>query len=331
MPRDEAAKPSTANEPLFANQKVLLVDIAADFAGQRVDNFLMTRLKGVPKSHIYRLLRKGEVRVNKGRVKPEYRLQAGDSLRIPPVRMASREEAPKPGRKLRSTLADNILYQDADLIVLNKPSGLAVHGGSGIQLGVIESLRAMFPELTQLELVHRLDRDTSGCLIVAKKRSALRHLHEQIARGEVVKCYTLLVKGSWKKHLTTLSAPLRKNQQVSGERIVRVSEDGKPSVTHFAVLKRFQGASFKHVTLMSAQLETGRTHQIRVHCQFAGNPLAGDDKYGDSEFNKQMKALGLNRLFLHAQSLTFQSREGRELTVEAPLPEELCSVLDRLQ
>ena len=302
------------------------MEIPADYAGQRLDNYLLTLLKGVPKSHIYRLLRKGEVRVNKGRVRPEYRLQGGDQVRIPPVRVAKQEVIPQPGRNLRTALAENIIYEDEELLVLNKPSGLAVHGGSGVSLGVIESLRAMYPDYTQIELVHRLDRDTSGCLMLAKKRSTLRFLQQQMVQGEVAKCYTLLVKGRWERHLTQLSAPLKKSNLLSGERVVKVSEQGRPSVTHFEILRRFQDA-----TLLSARLETGRTHQIRVHCQFAGHPIAGDAKYGDSAFNRQMKSLSLNRLFLHAHSLQFRTAGGKSLKLDASLPDDLSGVLDRLE
>ncbi|MGV6808066.1 MAG: 23S rRNA pseudouridine(955/2504/2580) synthase RluC [bacterium] len=300
--------------------------VSEDHANQRIDNWLVNRLKGVPKSRIYRLLRKGEVRVNKSRVKPEYKLQPGDLVRIPPVRMSEGKPAAVPGTRFRSQLEQAIIFEDDALMVVDKPSGMAVHGGSGVNLGVIEGLRAMYPDHQFLELVHRLDRDTSGCLLVAKKRSALKHLQRQLAGSGMDKRYLALVKGRWEKGRETVSAPLRKNQLQSGERIVRVDRDGKPSVTHFRIQRKFSQA-----TLVAATLETGRTHQIRVHCQSAGHPIAGDSKYGDDEFNQSMKVNGLNRLFLHAYRLAFDHPEGERLDITAPLPEGLETLLSLLE
>lgn len=304
---------------------VRLVDISDDQAGQRVDNFLLARLKGVPKSHIYRLLRKGEVRVNKGRIKPEYRLKAGDTVRIPPVRQAESAPLPTPGAGLRQLLANSVLYEDSDLLVIDKPAGLAVHGGSGVDLGLIEALRAARDE-PFLELVHRLDKGTSGCLLVAKKRSALRSLQTQLREGLVKKTYLALVLGGWPKGLETVDAPLLKQNLPSGDNVVRPHVSGKNSVTHFRVLKRYANA-----TLLEVDLETGRTHQIRVHSQMSGYPLVGDDKYGDDDPNRQARRRGLKRMFLHAHRLSFilPACEKR-FVIESPLPADLNVYLETL-
>ena len=298
------------------NTKVQILTVADDEAGQRIDNYLRTRLKGVPKSLLYRILRKGEVRVNKKRIKPEYKLQAGDEVRVPPIRVSEKEEAPVSAKLTRvAALADCILYEDDGLIVLNKPSGTAVHGGSGLSFGVIEGLRALRPEARFLELVHRLDRDTSGILLVAKKRSVLRDLHEQLRVKTVQKDYLALVRGQWQKHCKVVQAPLMKNVLQSGERIVRVSAEGKPSETRFEVVERFEQA-----TLVKASPVTGRTHQIRVHTLHAGHPIAFDDKYGDRDFDAQVAASGLNRLFLHAAAIRFRHPQtGQDMLIEAPL------------
>ncbi|WP_291972345.1 23S rRNA pseudouridine(955/2504/2580) synthase RluC [Candidatus Symbiopectobacterium sp.] len=298
------------------NPSVQFIAVSADEAGQRIDNFLLARLKGVPKSMIYRILRKGEVRVNKKRTKPEYKLLDGDVVRVPPVRVAERDEpAVSASLDKVAALADCILYEDDSLIVLNKPSGTAVHGGSGLSFGVIGGLRALRPEARFLELVHRLDRDTSGVLLVAKKRSALRALHEQLRLKGMQKNYLALVRGQWQSHCKVVQAPLLKNILQSGERVVRVSSEGKPSETRFKVEERFEQA-----TLVRASPVTGRTHQIRVHTLHAGHPIAFDDRYGDREFDRQLAATGLSRLFLHAQSLSFEHpATGEMMRVEAPL------------
>ncbi|WP_320836600.1 23S rRNA pseudouridine(955/2504/2580) synthase RluC [Zhongshania sp.] len=304
------------------NPVVRLVAVEADYVGQRIDNFLMRELKGVPKSRIYNLLRRGEVRVNKSRAKPDYKLQAGDIVRVPPVRVAVREESVVP-LGLDAGLRSAILYEDAGLLVINKPSGLAVHGGSGISLGLIEALRQMYPEQRHLELVHRLDRDTSGCVMVAKKRSVLKQLHELLkARKGVDKRYLALVGGKWPARKQQVNAPLQKNVLSSGERMVRVELEGKKSVTEYTLLRRVAGAS-----LIEARPVTGRTHQIRVHCQYAGYPILGDDKYGDDEAGANFRKLGLKRLFLHAHSLAF-NLDGKRISVVAPLPPELEKVLE---
>ena len=302
------------------------VDISAEEAGQRIDNFLHRYLKGVPKSRIYRLLRKGEVRVNKGRAKPEYRIQRGDQVRIPPLRMATSAD-PGPAAKRAGRLLDAVLYEDERLLVLNKPAGMAVHGGSGLSFGVIEALRALRPEAPYLELVHRLDRDTSGCLLVAKRRSELRTLHELLRNGQVEKRYLLLVQGEWLQGQHEVKAALKKNLLRGGERLVQIDPDGKEARTCFRLLESYPGAS-----LLEAELKTGRTHQIRVHAAYTGHPLAGDEKYGDSDFNRQMRALGLRRLFLHAHYVAFTDTDRqRSVAVSAPMSTDLRNVIQQLE
>lgn len=310
------------------NTSVKLVTIAADEAGQRIDNFLRNQLKGVPKSMIYRIVRKGEVRVNKKRIKPEYKLQPGDEVRIPPVRIAERDEAPVSAKLDKvAALNDCIIFEDDHLLVLNKPSGTAVHGGSGLSFGVIEGLRALRPEARFLELVHRLDRETSGVLLVAKKRSALRVLHEQLRMKGMQKDYLALVRGQWQSHCKVVQAPLLKNILQSGERIVRVNAEGKPSETRFKVEERFE-----HATLVKASPVTGRTHQIRVHALHAGHPIAFDDRYGDRDFDGELKGTGLDRLFLHAAALRFEHpNTGETMRVEAPMDKKLRHCLDVLR
>lgn len=305
-----------------------MVNIGREYAGQRLDNFLLRELKGVPKSLVYKIIRRGEVRVNKGRSNARYRLNAGDTVRIPPVRQPDPAQAAAPPRGLLQQLNDAILFEDQRLLVINKPSGMAVHGGSGVRFGVIENLRALRPQLSELELVHRLDRETSGCLLLAKKRSTLRMLHELIRAGEVEKKYLALVAGQWGRSETlTIDAPLKKNTLHGGERVVRVDADGKPSVTHFTVLKRFSG-----YTLVEALLETGRTHQIRVHLAHHGTPILGDPKYGDETANRSARSLGLHRLFLHAASLVFTHPEsGRLFRFAAQLDDELQQLIETLQ
>lgn len=305
-----------------------MLTISEDEAGQRIDNYLLAKLKGVPKSLIYRILRKGEVRVNKGRIKPEYKLQANDIVRVPPVRVSEKEHAPISTKLNKvSQLEKQILFEDECLLVLNKPSGIAVHGGSGLSFGVIEALRTLRPDARFLELVHRLDRDTSGILLVAKKRSALRSLHEQLREKTVQKNYLALVRGQWQSHCKVVKAPLLKNELSSGERIVRVSEQGKPSETRFSIEERYE-----YATLVKASPVTGRTHQIRVHTQYAGHPIALDDKYGDKHFDEQMTQLGLTRLFLHAFSIRFEHpKTGETLRINAPLDPEMKKILGALR
>jgi 23S rRNA pseudouridine955/2504/2580 synthase len=302
------------------------IAVDAEHAGQRIDNFLITRLKGVPKSHVYRILRTGEVRRNGGRVKAQERLEAGDVVRLPPVRVAERDTTELPLKLLRSRIEPRILYEDDDLLVLNKPSGMAVHGGSGLSYGVIEALRELRPHSRALELVHRLDRDTSGCLLIAKKRSALKALHEQFRDDDVNKRYVALLAGQWAQSRWRVDAPLKKNVLQSGERMVRVARDGKAAVTEFRRLTRYAEA-----TLVEARPITGRTHQIRVHALHMGHPVAGDERYGDETSNRRLRQLGLKRLFLHARETTFRHpRTAEPLRVEAPLDDELARLLTGL-
>ncbi|MBE2897112.1 23S rRNA pseudouridine(955/2504/2580) synthase RluC [Pasteurellaceae bacterium HPA106] len=303
--------------------------IQDDEAGQRIDNYLLAQLKGVPKSLIYRIIRKGEVRVNKGRIKPEYKLQANDVVRIPPVSVSEKSQTPISNKLSQvSALESAIIFEDDVLLVLNKPSGMAVHGGSGLSFGVIEALRALRPQARFLELVHRLDRDTSGVLLVAKKRSALRQLHQQLREKTVQKEYLALVRGRWQSQVKSIDAPLNKNELASGERIVRVNADGKASQTRFSVEERFGDVA----TLVKAMPITGRTHQIRVHTQYAQHPIALDSKYGDQEFDERMRAQGLKRLFLHAYAIRLtHPKSEAPLYLTAPLDETLKAVLARLR
>lgn len=318
---------AVASESSEATLQVSWHRISTDEAGQRLDNFLLARLKGVPKSMIYRIVRKGEVRINKGRVKPDYKLQADDEVRIPPVRVAPEQELPNPKLGQIASLEEAILFEDECLIVINKPSGLAVHGGSGLRFGLIEGLRSLRPKHEFLELVHRLDRDTSGIILIAKKRSALRSLHEQLRENKMDKRYVALVAGNWPASKKKVDAPLQKNTLKSGERVVRVDAAGKASLTRFKVLERFTVG-----TLMEAEPVTGRTHQIRVHTQIAGHPIAGDDKYGEAAFDALTKQNGLERLFLHARGLTFiHPRSEATMRIEAPLDAHLSAVLEKLR
>jgi len=311
--------------------QVMILSIDEDQAGQRLDNFLIARLKGVPRSKIYNVIRKGEVRVNKGRIKPEYKLMAGDSVRVPPIRTAEAGTEAKASNQMMSLLAKSILFEDDGLLVINKPPGLAVHGGSGVTLGLIETLRQMRPDAKHLELVHRLDRDTSGCIMVAKKRSYLRHLQAALREksagaGGITKVYRALVNGDWSKRVHQVNAPLLKTEVAGGERVVRVHPEGKPSLTEFKVLQRFDGFS-----LIEARPITGRTHQIRVHAQYVGHSLVGDNKYGDDDVNEVMRVQGIKRLFLHASALSFYLPDSEVLThVDAPLPPDLSIPLSKL-
>lgn len=317
-----------SNDSTPAKPGVSFFEVTEAQEGQRIDNFLHRHLKGVPKSKVYRIVRKGEVRVNKSRVKPEYKLVLGDLVRIPPVRVGQPKASAKVSDQLSRLLEASVLYEDNQLLIINKPSGLAVHGGSGINLGLIEALRLIRPESRFLELVHRLDRETSGCVMVAKKRSMLKYLHELLrSKSGVDKRYLALVSGRWPNRKKTVSAPLEKNHLQSGERMVRVTPEGKPSVTEFQVLDRFSKA-----TLVEARPITGRTHQIRVHAQHAGHALLGDEKYCAAELNKSFRELGLKRLFLHAASLRFKLPDSdKTLVIEAPLEESLVNVLARLE
>ena len=288
----------------LSKPQVRQVEVGEEAAGQRIDNFLLRQLKGVPKSHVYRVLRGGEVRVNSGRIKPDYRLKIGDRVRIPPVRVSQEKPKARPAEF-------PIVHEDAAILVVDKPAGVAVHGGSGISFGVIESLRAARPQTKLLELAHRLDRDTSGLLIVCKKRTALVELHRMLRDGEVEKVYTAVVKGAPAQDAFEIREALHKHVTASGERRVSVQEDGKAALTRIKVLKRGE------LSLLEVRLLTGRTHQIRVHLAHAGHPVVGDEKYGDFALNKRLK----KRLLLHAARLSFKHPlSGEWLKLESPLP-----------
>jgi 23S rRNA pseudouridine955/2504/2580 synthase len=315
-----------------AGPGVRLVRVAEDRAGQRLDNFLLGELKGAPRSLIYKVVRSGQVRVNGGRAKAERRLEAGDEIRIPPVRLAEAGDKGQPAAGLLQAMAASIVFEDARLLAISKPSGVASHGGSGIGFGVIETLRALRPD-EKLELVHRLDRDTSGLMVVAKKRSALLELQalmrQDHADGKpgISKRYLALLVGRMPDGVMSVDAPLHVGLRQGGERHVQVNAGGKPSLSHFRVLERRGGHSYCEV-----RIETGRTHQIRVHAQHIGHPVAGDDKYGEPEVNRRLREqVGLKRLFLHAASLEFALDAGRTpYVLNAPLASELVDVLDRL-
>lgn len=306
--------------------KVQLIEITEQHSGQRLDNFLLARLKGVPRSRIYRLLRKGEVRVNKGRKEAKFRLNTGDMVRIPPVRVSQEKSVVPVPAVLGRSLQRDILFEDETLIVLNKLPGFAVHGGSGIDSGVIEGLRQQRPEAPFLELLHRLDRDTSGCLLIAKKRSVLRKLHELFRDDVIEKTYLALFAGIWNRKKTLVDAPLLKNVSKGGERMVVVRRAGKPSQTLF---RRIRHLAHVQATLVQAEPKTGRTHQIRVHAAWLGHPLVGDQRYGSPEVNREFKSRGFRRLFLHAEKLKFvHPVTGQLLLINAPLPLELVALIN---
>lgn len=367
--KNQSDKMITLHETLtnipLPNSSANLLTVIDEYANQRLDNFLLRELKGMPKSHIYKLLRKGEVRVNRKRMKPDYRLQSGDVIRVPPSLIdafngkwrISGGVGRRPANSTMQMLLNNVIYEDNGLIVLNKPSGMAAHGGSGINFGVIEALRCARSDCKALELVHRLDRETSGCLLIAKKRSMLRTLHELLREHRVHKIYTLLVRGQWQGGAKKVDIPLLKNQLSSGERVVEVVADttkkvavqtraeiktsagaraeggagvGKRAITVFRLLQPFsyQGTP---LSLLEAELHTGRTHQIRVHAAHLGFPLACDDKYGDANFNKMLHHLGLQRLFLHASAIRFRlPTVTTPLHFVAPLPDNLSALLAKL-
>jgi 23S rRNA pseudouridine955/2504/2580 synthase len=302
---------------------VRILEIQQEQAGQRIDNFLLSHLKGVPKSRIYRCLRRGEVRVNKSRITSSYRLQQGDQVRIPPLRVSHPSIKEPIAQSLLDQIEASLLHEDENLLILNKPAGIAVHSGSGVGYGIIEALRLLRPEAPFLELAHRLDRETSGCLMIAKTRSILLTLQEMQKNQLIHKCYFALVKGRWQKNTQRVDLPLLKNILRSGERIVKVSMAGKFASSYFHP-KQF----YSEATLMAVTLETGRTHQIRVHAAYLGHPVGGDEKYGNPAFNKKLRSLGLHRLFLHAHRLTLTLPKGRKpIKIIAPLPEELDTVL----
>jgi 23S rRNA pseudouridine955/2504/2580 synthase len=322
----EAPAPQTLPKPVLEPAKVQQVTVGERGDGQRLDNFLGRILKDVPKSHVFRVIRKGEVRVNGKRAKPDTRLQASDIVRVPPVRLGAAAPPRRAPPAMVQGVTGGIIYEDPRLLVIDKPAGVAVHGGSGVSFGVIEALRAARPQET-LELVHRIDRDTSGILLIARKPSALRTLHALMREGKVEKRYLALVKGKWELGRKRIDVPLRTDIRVGGERTVKAHESGKDAVSVFKPVQMFG----KKASLVEVSLETGRTHQIRVHASHAGYPLAGDEKYGESEFNEKMKAAGLTRMFLHAHHVSFVWPEtGVEFSISTPLPAELSAVIDAL-
>jgi len=300
------------------------VIVSEDHAGQRIDNFLITRLKGMPKSRIYRILRKGEVRVNKKRIDASYRLLKGDSVRLPPLFLQETAKHVPPSHETQSSLKERILYEDENLLVINKPSGMSVHAGNTVRVGVVEALKHMFPEYPHLELAHRLDSETSGCLLLAKRKRILRELHSLLRETKITKIYWALTLGKWKDSELRVDLPLYKDYQDGGKHVVAVHKEGKQALTVFHTLKSFK----REASLMEVKLYTGRTHQIRVHAAHRGHPIAGDDRYGNLEFNRCVKIIGLRRMFLHARSIDFilPSLEQR-ITVVAPLDIELQAVI----
>jgi 23S rRNA pseudouridine955/2504/2580 synthase len=322
-----SASTAVAAPPAGKKSPVTLHKVSSDEAGQRVDNFLLRQFKTVPRSRVYRLLRKGEVRVNRKRVDAEYRLQAGDEVRLPPVRVDDQAQPGRASESLQALIEGSIIFQDKHLLVMDKPPGVAVHGGSGMSFGVIEALRTSRPKET-LELVHRLDRDTSGCLMVARDRSTLSALHALIREGGMHKTYLAMVAGSWQLGTKRIDAPLATDSRQHGERHVRVTASGgKDSVSIFKPVQFFGQLA----TLMEVDIPTGRTHQIRVHASFAGHPLLGDDKYGDREKNAELKRAGLKRIFLHAHSIAFDwPGSGVPFHVSAPLPPDLANLIDTI-
>lgn len=313
------------NQP---SAKVQFVDVGSEDAGQRLDNFLMRHLRKAPKTLIYRIIRKGEVRINKGRAKANTRLETGDVVRIPPVKVPEKTvvaDSDIPAAELKR-IEDSILYEDKDLMVVNKPSGVAVHGGGGIHFGLIEVVRVLRPLAKRLELVHRIDRDTSGCLLIAKKASVLKNLHQQMRDDKFDKRYLAIVMGQWPQHKHKIDLPLRKDHLADGGWHVKVAKDGKSAISFFKVEQHLKGAD-----LVSVKLKTGRTHQIRVHALSQGCPLMGDDKYGDREINKQYRRMGMKRLALHAQFLGFTHPVTEEpMLIEAPLWHDFKRIIETL-
>jgi 23S rRNA pseudouridine955/2504/2580 synthase len=324
------SKSSNKTSQAARSTGVQLLQVDKDNSGQRIDNYLLAQLKGAPRSLIYRLLRTGQIRVNKGRKKPHYKLNAGDMVRIPPVTLVEREPS-QASHYDKEKLSNSILYEDKSIIVINKPAGMAVHGGSGINYGVIEAFRQLKPECHFLELVHRLDRETSGCLMLAKKRSALVALHEMLRREHgksMEKTYLALLRGVWEGKKKKINAALEVNTRHSGERFVTVSPSGKAASSIFVPQRNFPEAA---ASLVSIKLLTGRTHQARVHALSINQPIAGDDRYGDRAFNRRMKLDGLKRLFLHASRLRFKHPlNHKEMMIEAPLPGDLATLLEKL-
>lgn len=308
----------------LSKDSATFLEVGEDGVGQRIDNFLMKHLKGVPKSHVYRILRSGEVRVNKGRVGADRRLAAGDRVRVPPVRVAEKPAGPSvPGREFA------VIFEDEAMLVIDKPAGVAVHGGSGVDFGVIEQIRKARPQAKFLELAHRLDRETSGLLVIGKKRAALTRLHDLFRDGGIDKRYFALVKGHWRDKLRNVKLPLLKYETAGGERRVRVSPEGKEAHSIMRLQERWQ-TPLGTFSLLEVELRTGRTHQIRVHLAHLGFPILGDEKYGDFTLNRDLQKAGLKRMFLHAASMRLPHPiSGATLALTAPLPAELEKFLEK--
>lgn len=310
-----------SEKPPGTKSSVKYCTISADDEGQRIDNYLMNKLKGVPKSRVYRILRKGEVRVNKKRVQPSYKLMEGDEVRLPPLFLEEKAKQVPPSQSTQTRLAERILYEDDNFLIINKPSGMSVHAGSTVRVGVVEAMRHLYPKLVNLELAHRLDSETSGCLILCKRKRILREVHELLRSGQVVKIYWALTMGRWTRSERRVDVSLRKEYRDGGKHVVEVNREGKKALTEFRPIEEFPGAS-----LMEVKLHTGRTHQIRVHSAHQGHPVAGDDRYGDPEFNKLARQKGLKRMFLHARSIEFTLPSlNQHISVVAPLDPELES------
>lgn len=310
-----------SEKPPSKKSPVKFYTISGDDEGQRIDNYLMNKLKGVPRSKVYRILRKGEVRVNKKRKGPSYKLLEGDEVRLPPLFLEERAVLAPPNQATRNLLSERIIYEDDNLLIINKPSGMSVHAGSTVRVGVVEALRHLYPKLPNLELAHRLDSETSGCLVLAKKKKILREIHQLLREGKVNKIYWALTQGKWTRSQRIVDVSLHKEYRDGGKHVVEVNPHGKTALTEFRPLEKFVGAE-----LMEVKLYTGRTHQIRVHAAHQGHPIAGDDRYGDVEFNKLARQKGLRRMFLHAYSIEFTLPSlNQHITVTAPLDEDLLS------
>ncbi|WP_404361917.1 23S rRNA pseudouridine(955/2504/2580) synthase RluC [Marinobacter sp.] len=324
--RQAPAGPEPGSPPETVRSAVQWLTVDPENEGQRLDNYLMALFRGVPRSLIYRVIRKGEVRINKGRVRPDTRIRAGDQVRVPPLSQKTKEEKAPPGSRVQGVIEGAVIFENDDMLVVNKPSGIAVHGGSGLDFGLIEVLRAARPAARFLELVHRLDRDTSGLVMIAKKRSALRHLQEELRQRRVRKHYHALVEGNWPATVTIVDEPLLRFELKSGERRVRIDQSGKASRTLYQVLSVFEG-----YTLVQASPVTGRTHQIRVHCAHMGHPVAGDDKYMDDAGQRAFRSIGGQRLMLHARALQFElPGNGGNMELEAPWDEAFAALVDKL-
>lgn len=316
-----------SGKPPAKKTSVKFYTISDDEEGQRIDNFLLNKLKNVPKSRVYRIVRKGEVRVNKKRIDPSYKLQAGDEVRVPPVFMDEQASKVAPSKTTRDLLSERIIYEDDNFLIINKPSGMSVHAGSTVRVGVVEALRHLYPKLVNLELAHRLDSETSGCLVLAKRKKILREVHELLREGKVNKIYWALTMGKWTRSEKRVDVPLHKDYRDGGKHVVEVDRHGKSALTVFSTVSEFTGAS-----LMEVKLYTGRTHQIRVHAAHQGHPIAGDDRYGDPDFNKLARQRGLKRMFLHARSIEFILPSlDQHIKVSAPLDAELEAAIESFQ